>query len=199
MRAIPIDPLPWYRLAAPVMFVTGLTVLCVVKNMTRFRAMLLGIGLMSGYGMIQDQVSARLCPEYFTHLHPPISGLADPTLLGFVWGFLGAWWGGAFLGYAAGLAATVGKKPPLPTSALVRPLLGVVLATGFVAAVTGVAVALHADALGVAVTATAADAVVTSRHQNLLTVSCYHFAAYVTATVAGVGTCIRIARRRVAT
>src|SRR5262249_28697462 len=107
--------------------------------------MLLGIGVMSGYAILQDQVSARLCPEYFTVLHNPIPGLTDPTLLGVAWGFLGAWWGGALMGYFAGIAATAGRKPPLGPRELVRPMLVLVLAIGTATAMTGVSVWHHAE------------------------------------------------------
>jgi len=33
------------------------------------------------YGIIHDQVTARICVEYFTIGHPPIFGTEDPTLL----------------------------------------------------------------------------------------------------------------------
>jgi hypothetical protein len=59
-------------------------------------------------------------------------------------------------------------------------------------------VSIHADVLGVALAAPSADFVPASRQQNLLTVSCYHFSAYVTATVVAIGMTYRIARRRAA-
>jgi hypothetical protein len=35
------------------------------------------------YGIVHDQITARLCVEYFTIFHAPIFGTDDPTLLGF--------------------------------------------------------------------------------------------------------------------
>lgn len=34
------------------------------------------------YGVLHDQITARICVEYFTIGHPPISPTSDPTLLG---------------------------------------------------------------------------------------------------------------------
>jgi hypothetical protein len=35
------------------------------------------------YGILHDQVTARICVEYFTIGHPPVFGTESPTLLGF--------------------------------------------------------------------------------------------------------------------
>ncbi len=191
-----MEPLPWYKMALPVVFVVGLAVLCVVKNLARFRAMLIGIGLLSGYAAIQDQVSARLCPEYFTHFHNPIPGLTDPTLLGIVWGFLGAWWGGALFGYFVGIAGTIGKAPPLTLRQMVKPMLVTVLAVAGVTALVGGAVAIYADQLGVEIDPWKAGPVPKERQRALLVVCCYHLAAYASAVVASVACCVWVARAR---
>jgi hypothetical protein len=191
-----VEPLPWYKLAAPVAFVVGLAVVCVVKNLPRFRAMLLGIGLLSGYAAVQDQVSARLCPEYFTHFHNPIPGLTDPTLTGVAWGFLGAWWGGALFGYAAGIAATAGKAPPLGVRQLMKPMLLTVAGVAGVTALTGGAVAFYANQLNVEVDPFLAGPVPADRRRALLVVCCYHLAAYASAVAGSVACCVWVARRR---
>ena len=46
-----------------------------------------------GYGIAHDQVTARVCIEYFTIGHPPIFGTQSPTLLAIGWGI------GAFAGF----------------------------------------------------------------------------------------------------
>ena len=38
------------------------------------------------YGIAHDQITARICVEYFTIGHPPIFGTDDATLLGLGWG-----------------------------------------------------------------------------------------------------------------
>lgn len=191
-----MDPLPWYRIAAPVAFVAGLVVVCSVAPNPRFRAMLLGVACLAGYGMAMDQVSARLCPEHFTVFHPPIPNLTDPTLLGIAWGFLGAWWGGAILGYSAGIAATAGPHPPVSVRGLVRPMLAVLAVTAAVTVLTGFSVWRHAEMLGVTLAPDVANLVPPERHRACLVVACYHFSAYVTAIVAGVVMCVWVGRSR---
>lgn len=185
-----MEQLAWYKIAAPVAFVVGLAVLCAVKNLPRFRAMLLGIGLLSGYGMLQDQVSARLCPEYFTHFHNPIPGVTEPTLVGIAWGFLGAWWGGALFGYFAGLTATIGKRPPLRVKHLVLPMFLTVLAVGGAVAVTGWVVACYADQLNVEVDQYIAGPVPAERRRALMVVACYHQAAYLFSIAGSIACCV---------
>jgi hypothetical protein len=181
-----MEPLAWYRIAAPVVFVAGLAVLCAARNVPRFRSMLLGIGVLSGYAILQDQVSARLCPEYFTVLHNPIPGLTDPTLLGIAWGFLGAWWGGALMGYFAGIAATAGRKPPLGPRELVRPMLVLVLAVGTVTAITGLSVWHYAAVFEVRLDPGLTGAVPAENRRGLFVVACYHLTAYAAGVVGSV-------------
>lgn len=190
-----MEPLEWYRIAAPVGFVAGLVGLCVARDIPRFRAMLLGIGVLVGYAVAQDQVSARLCPEYFTVFHNPIPGVTDPTLLGVAWGFLGAWWGGAALGYAAGIAATAGTHPPLPVRELVRPMLVLVAGVGFVTGVCGLTAYRHAEFFAIRLDPFF-DSVPPDRQRWLFVVACYHLAAYATAAVGSVVLCVWVGRER---
>ena len=76
-----MEPLPWWRIAIPPVALVALGVYAWLRPNTRANAALIGAGLMAGYGSLHDQVSVRLCPEYFTVLHNPIPGLTDPTLL----------------------------------------------------------------------------------------------------------------------
>ena len=43
------------------------------------------------YGIIHDQITARLCVEYFTVFHPPVFATQNPTLLGLGWGIIATW------------------------------------------------------------------------------------------------------------
>ena len=68
------------------------------------------------YGIVHDQITARLCVEYFTIFHAPIfGGTDDPTSLGFGWGILATWWVGLFLG----VVTRVGKLPKRSAAELI--------------------------------------------------------------------------------
>lgn len=185
-----MDPLPWYKLAVLVAAVGGLAAYCAARPAPRPRIMLLAVVVLCGYAMLQDQVSARLCPEYFTVLHNPIPGVTDPTLLGLIWGFLGAAPGGLVLGYVLGLCATAGRHPPWGVRRLVRPLMALTGFVGFVTAVTGLAVWRHLDLFGVRFEEGFLAGVPAERHRAAFVVACYHLAAYAASVAGSVGLCV---------
>jgi hypothetical protein len=181
-----MDPLPWHRIAAAPTIVVALIVYTLARPSTRARATLLGVGMLTAYGMLMDQVSVRLCPEYFTVLHNPIPGLTDPTLLGLAWGFLGAAGGGVAMGYLAGLTATIGRKPPLTTRELIIPMLLLVGGVTMATAVTGAIVAIHAATFEIHLDPLFQKRIPVERHHSLFTVACYHAAAYASAILGSI-------------
>ena len=46
------------------------------------------------YGIAHDQVTVRVCLEYFTIGHPPVFKTTSPALLALGWGVLATWWVG---------------------------------------------------------------------------------------------------------
>jgi hypothetical protein len=50
------------------------------------------------YGIAHDQITARVCLEYLTVLHPPVFQTQSPTLLGIGWGMVATWPVGAAFG-----------------------------------------------------------------------------------------------------
>jgi hypothetical protein len=90
------------------------------------------------YGILHDQVTARVCVEYFTRGHPPIfGGLESPTLLGLAWGVIATWWAGACVGVPLAIASRVGPWPQLAARDLVKPLLMLFLVMGICAGTAG--------------------------------------------------------------
>jgi hypothetical protein len=74
------------------------------------------------YGIVHDQITARVCVEYFTIGHPPVFATDDPTWLGLGWGFIATWWVGAMLGVPLAVAARAGSRSKRDASSLARPL-----------------------------------------------------------------------------
>ncbi len=91
------------------------------------------------YGILHDQVTARVCVEYFTIGHPPIFHTDDPTLLAFGWGVIATWWMGLFLSIPAVLAARVGSWPKFDAANLVRPICILLIVMASVALLAGIA------------------------------------------------------------
>ena len=185
-----MEPLAWSRVVVQLVVCAVLIILGGVRAVPRFRFAVLGMVAAAGYGMLQDQVSARLCPEYFTVFHPPIPGLTDPTLLGIAWGFLGAWWCGAGMGYVVGLIATLGPRPPLAPRDVARPMLVLLAVVGVVTFLTGLSVWRHAEMFDVSFGPIVTTAVPEGRHRELFVVACYHFVAYATSILGGVVLCV---------
>jgi hypothetical protein len=75
------------------------------------------------YGIVHDQITARICIEYFTVFHPPVFVTNSPTLLAFGWGVIATWWMGAFLGVLLAIAARTGSRPKLPAVNVLKPVM----------------------------------------------------------------------------
>jgi hypothetical protein len=90
------------------------------------------------YGVLHDQVTARVCVEYFTVGHPPAFDTDDPTLLGLGWGVAATWWVGLILGLALAVAARAGRRPKRSVRSLVRPVLVLLAVAAVFAAAAGV-------------------------------------------------------------
>ena len=89
------------------------------------------------YGVLHDQVTARVCVEYFTIGHPPLIPSQSPTLLALAWGVVATWWFALPLGVALASAARLGDRPRLTASQLVKPMLSLLGAMGVVAFLSG--------------------------------------------------------------
>ena len=92
------------------------------------------------YGIAHDQITARLCVEYFTIFHAPVFGTDDPSLLGIGWGILATWWVGLFLGVPLAVVSRAGKLPKRSPAEVVRPiaiLMGIVAGVATVAGIVG--------------------------------------------------------------
>jgi hypothetical protein len=92
------------------------------------------------YGIVHDQITVRVCVEYFTVAHPPLFDTTSPTILGLCWGIAATWWVGLALGNLLAYAARFGTRPKLNATDLVRPigrLLLVMAVASFLAGLTG--------------------------------------------------------------
>ena len=89
------------------------------------------------YGVLHNQVTARVCVEYFTIGHPPLFYTDSPIRLAIGWGVIATWWVGLILGILLALAARAGYPPPVPVERLVRPVLRLLLVMGTVAILAG--------------------------------------------------------------
>lgn len=78
-------------------------------------AKIIGLGTAAAvvYGILHDQITARLCVEYFTVAHPDYLNTTSPTLLGLFWGVVATCWAGAFSGGLLAIGCRAGRLPQL--------------------------------------------------------------------------------------
>jgi hypothetical protein len=50
------------------------------------------------YGILNDQITIRICTEYFTVFHPRIVDSDDITVIAMAWGIVATWWFGLAVG-----------------------------------------------------------------------------------------------------
>jgi hypothetical protein len=148
------------------------------------------------YGILQDQITARVCVEYFTIGHPPIFNTENPTLLAFGWGILATWWVGVGLGLPLVFAARYGSRPPLTAHELVRPLVLLMVVTGVFALLMGLAGYGAASSGMIELIGPLASRIPRERHTLFLADAGAHLAAYLGGFLGAVVLWVRTWRRR---
>ena len=168
-----------------------------ILKLVRFAAIiLLCIVAAVTYGVIHDQITARICVEYFTIGHPPVFGTDDRTLLALGWGVIATWWVGLLLGVPLALVALAGSWPKFTASQLVRPLGIMLLVIGTTAFVAGVVGHLAAARRLVWLAEPLASHVPPDRHVAFLTDLWAHSASYIGGFLGGAVLCVWVLVRR---
>lgn len=149
-----------------------------------------------GYGIAHDQVTARVCVEYFTIGHPPVFGTNDPTLLGIGWGIIATWWVGLLLGVPLAAVARAGSRPKRSVGSLVRPLVCLLAVMSVCALMAGVVGWLLASSGVVFLIGPIARAVPTDRHVPFIADLWAHLASYLVGLVGGIVVMVLVWRSR---
>jgi hypothetical protein len=148
------------------------------------------------YGIVHDQVTARVCVEYFTVGHPPIFDTDDPTLLGIGWGIIATWWVGLLLGIPLAIVARAGSRPKHSATSLLRPillLLAVMAVCAFVAGIVGYFLAASGAVFLVGPTA---SVLAKEKHVPFIADLWAHSASYLVGFVGGIVVMVQIWRAR---
>ena len=161
-------------------------------------AKIIALGLFAAiaYGVIHDQVTARVCLEYFTIAHPPLIRTTSPTLLAFAWGFVATWWVGLPLGVIFAMAARHGDRPKL-SAAQVRPyILGLMVVVGALAATSGLMAYLLATRGAIALSKDWSDLLPDGAQIPFLVDVWTHIASYLFGILGGAVAAALIYRKR---
>ncbi len=147
------------------------------------------------YGVVHDQITARVSRRYFTLDHPSLGYPAifhnpSPTVLGIAWGIVATLPLGTVLGVCVAFCATLGRWPEISPRAMRKPIACVLVFMACCAVACGFAgyalmVHLHPGAL--------------RRHPGYVRsvgVACAHAASYAAAGLGAIVLCIWTVRRR---
>ena len=157
---------------------------------------LMCVGAAIGYGILHDEVTARICVEYFTVGHPDLFGTDSPTLLGIGWGIVATWWAGLLLGIPLAVAARLGPRPKLTARDLARPVGRLLLVMACGAAIVGLAGFVAARQHWVYLAGEMASAVSASQQQAFLVALWMHTASYAVGFLGGAFLSLQTWRRR---
>ena len=147
---------------------------------------LLCIGSAICYGIVHDQITARICVEYFIIGHPPVFGTDSPTLLGVGWGVIATWWVGLILGIPLALTARLGERPKRTAAWLVRPVAILLLVMACCAVLAGAIGYILARNKVVVLLGPLAAAVPAEKHVPFLVDLWAHNASYLAGFVGGI-------------
>lgn len=138
------------------------------------------------YGVVHDQVTARICVEYFTIGHAPVFSTQSPTLLGLGWGIIATWWVGFILGCPLAIAARWGNRPKISASELLTPLATLLVVMAIIALFSGAAAGVMARAGKIQLTGAIAERISPDRHAVFLIDAFAHSASYFVGFVGGI-------------
>jgi hypothetical protein len=138
------------------------------------------------YGIVHDQITARICVEYFTIGHPPVFETDSPTLLGLGWGVIATWWAGAMIGVPFAIAARAGRSRPQKCwRDLVKPVIALLASMAVIAAMSGVVAYLLARSGKIWLLEPQASQIAVDRHALFLADGGTHLASYTAGFIGG--------------
>jgi hypothetical protein len=160
------------------------------------KIVVLGVFAVVLYGVLHDQVTVRICLEYFTIGHPQLIRSTSPTLLALVWGVVATWWVGLPLGVILAMAARRGNRPKL-TAAQVRPfVLRLLIVVGLLASMSGLVAYVLATHGDVTLPRDWSDLLPPTAQVPFLVDAWTHLASYVFGILGGAVIAMLIYRRR---
>jgi hypothetical protein len=150
------------------------------------------------YGILHDQVTARVCIEYFTIGHPQVTRvpLESPTTVALLWGIIATWWVGLGLGIPLAICARVGRRPKISARQLAVPLAVLMLIAGIMAILAGTAGWTLASRGSISLPEPLASKIPAEKHVPFLADLFAHNASYCTGFVGGLVLCWWTWRRR---
>jgi membrane associated rhomboid family serine protease len=156
-----------------------------MNAMEAWRIWLLCVVAAVAYGIIHDQITARVCVEYFSVAHPTILPFSSPTLLGLQWGVLATWWVGATLGVLLAAAARAGSRPKLTARNLRYPVCILLMLMGLLSLASGALGYVLAKHGIISLQGWLSTAIPPDKHARFMADWWAHSASYLTGVIGG--------------
>lgn len=164
--------------------------------MKKLQIVLLCILAACGYGVLHDQITARICLEYFTVAHPPLFSTSSVTLLALCWGVSATLGLGAVLGFVLAVVTQAGDSPPIPLPRVTRAV-AILLAIMAMGAMTAGLLGYQLSRRGVIfLPASLARSIPVGLHDRFMAVWCAHLASYLVGLTGSAILCYRMWRTR---
>jgi hypothetical protein len=164
--------------------------------MQYLKIVMLCVAAAVAYGVLHDQITARICVEYFTVAHPRVIESESPTQLALVWGVLATWWAGVLIGIPLACVSRIGRRRKLGAAELVKPLAVVLCAMGLISAIAGGVGYILARRGTIQLDGWLAANVPSDKHPALLADAAAHLAAYGSGLLGGIALVIYAWRSR---
>ncbi len=146
--------------------------------MQSLRIILMAIFASILYGIVHDQITARICVEYFTVGHARLIDSDSPTVLGLFWGIVATWWAGLVFGLGLAMAARIGTRPKLAWSELSKSV-GILMAAMFAIALLAGTIGYFTSKMGIFhLVPRIAVLIPPEKHVSFLTAGWAHGASY---------------------
>lgn len=152
-----------------------------------------------GYAVVHDQLTARICLEYFTIAHEPTIVKSDsPTVVGLAWGIYSTWWVGVVFGVASATLAQIRFWPRVAFRELVGPVVYMVLTIAIASLVVGAVAYLLAEHGDLEIGSLMASVIEPEKHSGFVSNRWSHRAAHAVGLFGGSAICagIWVVRKR---
>ena len=160
--------------------------------MKKLEVVLLSVFAACLYGVLHDQITSRVCIEYFTVAHPPLFHSTSPTLLALCWGIAATAGIGAAFGFVLAMVSRADGRAPYPIFDLCRSILLLVVVMAACALIAGT-VGYQLSHRGVISIPTVLYRVVPApQHDRFMAVWFAHGASYLVGLAGGAYLCFRV-------
>lgn len=144
------------------------------------------------FGILHNQISARVSLEYFTIGHYRLISSESPTLMGIAWGIHSTWWVGLIFGVLLALAGRAGKWEKRTARSLVKPVLLLSAVCGAAALIAGFIAYRLMSTDSISFISEMSLAIEPARQPGFLAALWMHTASYTVGTMGGLIIAVRV-------